>query len=194
MPKINSYPENNYFVICDICGFKIRAKDAVRVTDKYSQHYKMVVCKKDLDVPNPQARPINPGHEKPLRSKLIRPEQTPVYRFVSDPEYIDTGNTSSIGSRLPSAPRFLSVLNADAGATDFQWMGPIDPGSGAINNHKIERESPVGGGFSLLQYTGYGSNYFKDTTTVADTEYNYRVSAVSDVGVGSVSETLVITT
>ncbi len=56
LPHKHGYPGNGYYyVICAVCGIKIRAKDTVLVKDKYNFQNNMVVCKKDADETNPQS-------------------------------------------------------------------------------------------------------------------------------------------
>ncbi len=188
------YPGNGaFYVLCDVCGFKIRARDAIRITDKYNTLNGMVVCKKDADEANPQQR-VRSRKEKQIRDvKHIRSEGIDTYQFVSDPSAIDSNESSAIGSRLPTAPQNLTVYTATAALTELVWLPPLEPGSGPIVGYKIERESPVGGGFSTLVITTVASGYYKDTTTIASTQYNYRVSAYSDVGLGTVSNSVQVT-
>ena len=55
LPHKHGYPgEQMYYVICDVCGGKYRAKDCVLVQDKFNLQHQMLVCKKDVDLTNPQ--------------------------------------------------------------------------------------------------------------------------------------------
>jgi len=54
--SIRRYPgDGYYYVLCDICGRKLRAKDAIYMSDKYNLHSKLLVCPEDADETNPQA-------------------------------------------------------------------------------------------------------------------------------------------
>lgn len=188
------YPGNGaFYVLCDVCGFKIRARDAVRIQDKYNTLNGMVVCKKDADETNPGQKVRSKKEKQIGNPKLIRSEGEDSYRYNNDPDLIDSRGTSAIGSRSPTAPRFLTVYNATAALTELVWLPPLESGSDALLGYKIERESPVGGGFSTIATITVASGYYKDTTTVASTQYNYRVSAYSDVGYGAVSNSVQVT-
>lgn len=75
LPHRHGYPGNGYYyVICDVCGIKIRAKDAVLIQDKYNLLNNMLVCKADNDQTNPQQY-IRAVTERQIDSpKMIRGE------------------------------------------------------------------------------------------------------------------------
>jgi len=86
----------------------------------------------------------------------------------------------------PTAPDAPTSLTATADGTDtidLDWDAPVDDGGSAITGYKIERESPVSGGFStLVADTGNTNTTYSDTGLDAGTEYNYRVSAINAIG------------
>lgn len=182
LPHKHGYPGDGYYqVICDICGKKMRAKDAHLITDKASTNRNLLVCAADRDMTNPQEY-IRAFADKQLKQpRFIRSEGTD--QFVTP-----------TSGRNPGAPRHLEVISALAGAVELVWQGPEDSGSGAISGYKIERESPVGGGFStLVADTQSVAGYYKDTATSASTQYNYRVSAINHNGTGSASNETSVT-
>lgn len=190
------YPGDGYYYVkCDVCDKKLRAKDAVLITDKYNLLNGMLVCPEDADKTNPRTY-IRARKERTVRNpKLIRPEGEDTFSHINDESDVETGGPSAIGSRLPTAPQYLTIISGAYGATELQWLGPIIPGSAPISGYKIERESPVGGGFSVIEAdTNSVASYYKDTTTLSSTIYNYRVSAITDVGTGSPSNEASITT
>ena len=193
----NKHPGDGYYYVqCDVCGFKIRAKDAILVKDKWNLQNGLVVCKADADKPNPQLR-WKAKPERDFRNpQMIRPDDEPISEnFTSNPAHIETGSSSSIGSRTASAARYFGILSAEAGDTALIWISPLSSGSAPITGYKIERESPVGGGFSTINSnTGSGANYYVDTTTSPGTVYNYRVTPITVVGEGAVSEAKAVTT
>lgn len=180
LPHKTGYPGDGYhYVICDICGVKLRAKDATLMTDKFSDKYNLLVCPKDIDITNPQTF-IKAFKDKQISNpKLIRSEGPNKFVFIDTANQIEGGDTSDPTGRAPGVPRFLSVIGTTSTTATLQWLGPFDSGSGAISGYFIERESPVGGGFSTVTTTVFPSTYFEDTGLTASTVYNYRVSAVN---------------
>jgi len=91
----------------------------------------------------------------------------------------------------PVEPGQVTGLIATAMGTstiDLAWTPPVADGGSPITGYKIERESPVAAGFSILVgNTGTTATTFQDTGLTPDTEYNYRVSAINAIGTGPVS-------
>lgn len=191
------YPGNlHYYVICDVCGCKLRAKDAIQINDRYNTLHKMVVCRKDADKANPQERlgtTVKPRQEKPL--KLVRPEnETATYVYAGTAAEIESPASSASNGRSAGAPQHLTVSGATASSVELEWYGPDDAGSSPASGYRIQRESPVGGGFSTLETVTQAALYYKDETVSASTQYNYRVAIVNDAGVGADSDSAAVTT
>ena len=196
LPHKNGYPGNGYYyVLCDVCGKKLRAKDAVLITDKYNYLHNMLVCKDDADETNP-ADQIRAVRERQIDNpKNIRTESADTFVFISSVDEIEGGDTSDPTGRNAGVPQHLVIIGASASFIELQWQGPDDSGSSAICSYKIERESPVGNGFStIVADTDSVARYYKDTTVSASTQYNYRVSAINKNGTGSASNEAALTT
>lgn len=178
----NRHPGGGYhYVICALCGSKKRAKDCILVNEKYNRLNNLLVCKEDYTPVHPQDIPKVVKERQISNPKLIRDEQADTFSTVT-------------GGRTASAPRELSVIGASDSFVELEWLGPLDPGSSSASGYKIERESPVGGGFSTLVTTSSPAQYYKDTTVSSGTQYNYRVSIVNDAGIGATSNEASITT
>jgi titin len=96
-------------------------------------------------------------------------------------------NTAASGA-LPLPPTSLVATASSATQIDLVWVTPVDPGTSAITGYQIERESPIGGGFSIIVAdTGTTATTYPDTGLVTATQYNYRVAAINTSGVGLVS-------
>ena len=188
------YPGGGYYyVICDVCGRKIRAKDAVLITDKYNYLHNMLVCKDDADKTNP-ADQIRAVRERQIDNpKLIRPESSDTFVFASEADEIETLDPSDPTGRTASAPKHLTILGASTTEVELVWFGPDDSGSSPATGYQIERESPIGGGFSVIATTTTPAQYYKDTTVSTDNQYNYRVSVVNTAGIGAASNEADIT-
>lgn len=178
LPHRHGYPGDGYhYVQCDICGSKIRGKDAVLITQKYSDKANLLVCRADADKSNPQEW-IRSFRERQIsHPKYIRSEGAD--RFLAD------GNED----RLPSAPRHVTIIGAGTGGIEFQWIGPDDVGSSGIIGYAIKRSSPCGGTQTVLvSNTNSISTYYLDTTGDQDTDYGYAVAAINLFGTGAYSE------
>ena len=69
----------------------------------------------------------------------------------------------------------------------LDWDEPDDGGSDIIG-YRIERESPVGAGFSILVAdTGSTDTDYIDANVINGIEYNYRVFAINAIGLGGPS-------
>jgi hypothetical protein len=185
-----------HYVICDICGKKLRARDAVLIKGRLHTQKNLLVCRNDVTEVNPQQYlPVTP--ERQIRDPhLIRSEQPDRFQFIDSYSEILSGETTLPSGNAPSAPTTLTV-NGDGTHThiELRWQGPDYPGSGAISGYKIERESPIGGGFStLVANTETVGTYYLDTTVSVSTQYNYRVSAINRFGTSTASNTAAMTT
>lgn len=192
----NSYPgEGYYYIICDVCGKKMRARDGILIKDRYNFFNGLVVCREDADETNPQTY-IKAIREKQIDNpKMIRSEQPDRFAFISDADEIETGDLTDPTGRTASAPKHLTIIGASSSFVELQWLGPEDPGSGTTKYYRIERESPTGGGFSVLvDMVGSVALYYKDASVVAATQYNYRVRMINGTGTSEPSNEAEITT
>lgn len=193
---INKYPgDGHYYVLCDVCGKKMRAREGVLIQDKYNTLNGLFVCKKDADETNPQQYIRSIPERQISNPALIRSEGPNQFVFINNADEIEDGDTSNPSGTVPSVPKHLTVIGASSSFVELQWLGPDSAGTGAISGWKIERESPVGGGFStLVSDTATVAMYYKDETVSASTQYNYRVSAINNAGTGNPSNEASITT
>ncbi len=175
-----------YYIICDVCGRKIRRREAVMGTALTQKG--LLLCQRDYDEDNQQSYVRGIRDRYNVRGYDFRGESTDVFEYIDSPDEIETGNVSNPAGRNPDAPTDLKAFPESASQIDLQWRITGSPGSTPICGYKIERESPVSGGFSVLvANTGYPSTYHQDKTVASGTQYNYRISAINANGTGDAS-------
>lgn len=173
-----SYPGNGWlYVICDICGKKIRQRDTVKITDRYNLHFGAVVCKYDVDKTNPQAYPIYVRESRVPHPESLRSEQ--INQFIN----------SASTNRVPSAPQLLQPKLSPIGSTvQLYWQGPIDGGSDGIIGYAVKRANPQNQTLSIiLANTNNSVPYYEDLSANVNTNYIYQVAAINSVGMGPYS-------
>lgn len=170
-----SYPGSEYYYgICDVCGKKYRMKDMVQVEDKFNLQNRLIVCRKDLDKPQPQLRPFKAREYKAL--KKVRPNQAHV-NLAANPE------------DAASAPQLLqATLDPLTDNIDLFWQGPEDCGSSAIQGYVIYQSWPQ---LSFPQVidanTQNGAPFYQDPLTPVDAQCSYQVAAINSAGIGTLS-------
>jgi len=192
-PHLHGYPANGYYyIICDVCGRKVRARDAVLINDKYNYLNGLLVCKDDADLTNPQTY-IRSFRDRQVREpKLLRTEATDQFEYIDTTAQIEDGDTSDPATGdAPGAPTDLTVEPDSSTIVILRWrMDKTSVGSSNISGYKIERESPEGNGFStVVSNTNSPALYYSDSGLSASTEYNYKVSAINSYGTSSASTT-----
>jgi len=112
---------------------------------------------------------------------IINPHTGRLQKVHTD-EYIASlqGNIGIV----PDAPTSLVATTVSDSIIDLVWVAPLDDGSSLIIGYKIERESPIDGGWStIISDTGNTDVTYSDIELTPTTEYNYRVSAINLSGI-----------
>ena len=173
------YPGDGFlYVICDVCGRKVRQRDTQVITDKWNPHRNLVVCYRDYDETNQQSIPVQ-VRDYPLPDpKNIRSE--PPDQYLSN----------TINNRVPTAPQQLSVTYQYSGnAAYLMWQAPIDPGSDAVQGYYIYRAVPQDTAYQLIWTTTNANTTYLDTENDDGTFASYIVVAVNSAGNSPVSNT-----
>ncbi len=206
------YPGNGYYyVICDVCGKKVRFKDTVQIKDKYNYQNGLLVCRADADKTNPQAA-LRARKER--RNPIITRGE-PANQFVTTDQdypytyhYTDADDANAHMAVLwseepyfemeseyePSRPMYLQELEVTATTFAFLWIGPQCSVSLTISGYQIERATGSGDYVIIKENTSSGAGYYVDTGLTSGTTYTYRVSAINAAGVGEPSDGLTMVT
>lgn len=191
LPHAGGYPGRGmHYITCDVCGRKIRANESIKISDKYNSLNGMVVCPNDADKTNPQSF-IKVRQERQIDNpQFIRSEPTDSFQYIYEASQIESGDISDpVTGNAPGAPTDLSAVPESDTQVVIRWrMDKTDIGSSNISGYKIERESPIGDGFStILANTKSPALIYIDNSVSSGTQYNYRVSAINSYGISSTS-------
>lgn len=170
------------YILCDVCGSKIRQKDAVLITDKYNTYFGLLVCKKDAEKTNPQAVPFSVRETQVQNPKLLRSEM------------VDQLATNTAGSSLVGAVKNLIAEGHPLNDTILlQWIGPDNVGSDPILGYLITRATPQDAFYVTVADTRVGTNgnntptYYEDTESPVGEAASYIIYALNKNGVGAAS-------
>lgn len=126
------------------------------------------------------AHPYNTNNPKYSDTGLVSGTEYNYRIYQSNAGGESLGSNTASNYTQPDAPTNLTVVSTD---NDIQlnWTAP----SGTVTGYKIERESPVGGGWSVLVgNTASTSTTYDDLNLTYGTQYNYRIAAINAGGGG----------
>ena len=107
----------------------------------------------------------------------------------------ESGAITSSADGAPDAPTDLDAFAVSDSQIDLEWVAPENPGTSDIIGYKIQRESPIGDGFTtIVANSGTTDTTYSDDDLDSETEYNYRVSAINDEGTSGTSNEASATT
>lgn len=187
--KNEVWPGDGYRkIVCAICGATKRVKDC-------RKNWKgLVVCKEDWDpYPDQWRTPRIRKPEKIDPSWIKGPPTYSYHHFTTSAELV-SGVESPPSYTVNNAPTNLRLYTTTSSSIELLWDAPAG-GTDPVRSYKIERETPVGGGWAtLVADTTNVIPYYKDTAVSSNTQYNYRVSAINGGGTSNPSATYAVTT
>lgn len=167
------------YILCDICGRKIRQEEAILITDRYNTLYGLLVCKSDAtERENPQNRPWYVRELQVQNPKLLRSERP------------DQNTINPNSSMAPGAPQQVQIgMNSLTNTITLSWLGPIDGGTDPILGYVITRADPqLSYQFIIDANTGNAATYYQDTTGDPTQTYTYQIAAINIYGIGPYSD------
>lgn len=102
---------------------------------------------------------------------------------------------TTTAATAPGAPTGVGATAETPTTNLLTWTAPVSDGGSPITGYKIERESPTGGGFAtIVGSTGSTTTEYRDAGLTAATQYNYKISAINDIGTSAASSASAVTT
>lgn len=179
LPKING--RDRYF-ICDVCQGKFLVSQSYYISDPNSQQYGFLVCHKDKDKVwdlRHRQRHVDLTAPDP---RYVRIERTSQFETLDQTSMIETGVSQILVGFVPEPPSNFFLIDATAGQTLFGFSLTL-VGSASVTGYRIERESPIGGGYSVLTTNNMKQNtQVLDNTTISGYTYGYRLKAINLYG------------
>ena len=102
----------------------------------------------------------------------------------------ETSDTVEVKSPydVPDAPRNVEATEVSGRTIVIEWMTPRNDGGAPIRGYIVERKQAFSSRFVRVNRGLLGENYYKDTSVLADTDYEYRVAAENEAGAGAFSQ------
>lgn len=185
------YPgDGYYYVICDVCGFKVRAKDTQKINDKYNTLNGLIVCKDDVEKTNPQQY-LKGRKERPAPT-YSRPEIPDNFGFIHTASEIETGDLSNPTGRTPSAPTGLKIESYSTTSRVLTWQPAADTGSSTATGYRLVRRAYIGAAeipysTTTINTSSSARRYTDDETILDIYNYTYTVAVINRDGVGTAS-------
>lgn len=117
--------------------------------------------------------------------------------YVVASDYDDSDYRLTVHAYLPTAPGQVTGFSngtPELEAVELSWNAVTDTGGSVVTGYRIQRESPVGGGYQTIATSGAASTTYRDAALQGSTTYRYRVQAINAFGEGKASQTRTITT
>ena len=87
----------------------------------------------------------------------------------------------------PDAPRNVEATEVGTNAIVLEWNAPRDDGGAPIRGYVLERRQAYGNKFFRVNRSLLSDAYYRDTNVYAGSDYEYRVAAENEAGIGSYS-------
>jgi fibronectin type 3 domain-containing protein len=95
-------------------------------------------------------------------------------------------NTDDVSATPLTLPTKVQNLHVDPGANyvNLTWLAPSDNGGSLITGYNIYRNDTIG----VYSFVPSGRLWYNDTNVINGINYEYRISAITNVGEGPISE------
>ena len=105
-------------------------------------------------------------------------------------------NATTVASTThPSAPTVLKAIATSYSRIALFWTAPANNGGSPITGYEIERSNDGGATWSaIISNTGTNATKYANTGLAPSTTFDYRVSAINDMGTSAPSNTANATT
>jgi hypothetical protein len=103
---------------------------------------------------------------------------------------LGAASTAVANNTLAGVPGQVTALAAtltNSTSIHLAWTAPASSNGSAVAGYRIERESPIGGGFADLVANTTTTAVAYDNNSLAAAVFNYRVSAINGMGLGAAS-------
>jgi fibronectin type 3 domain-containing protein len=104
-----------------------------------------------------------------------------------------TGEVTTL-STLSTAPRTLSASSVTSNSLTLSWLLPTSNGGADITDYKVEFSSNNGVSWNEISHEASNSLGFNVTGLANNRSYQFRVSAINEIGAGPASDTVTATT
>jgi len=88
----------------------------------------------------------------------------------------------------PDAPKNLEITEVTNSDITIEWQAPRNDGGAPVLSYVVERRQGFSSRFLRIDRGTVLDTYYRDTHVYEDCDYEYRVSAENEAGVGAASK------
>ena len=125
----------------------------------------------------------------PATNYLIR---VAAINVIGASQYL-TGEARTLAT-VPTASRSLAASSIDSNSLTLSWQVPSSNGGANITDYKVEFSSNNGSSWNEITHEASNNLAFNVTNLQKNRTYQFRVSAINEIGTGPVSNVITATT